>query len=240
MTDLVPIRKGKSTQVSLVDIQDRLDARKQIAETRGTISTRKAMVERAKQELAVDPLGSMVEIQDAAKDLADTFDPSITVDEAPFSKEQIQKISDEFVALERLRVQIEALTESRYRQLVFAHLDETVKPVPGRPVPQIPGKMAAEGPGPHYIFERRGGNRANPDLNVETLHDDLPAEVAAQVYVTIHHPPVPAWDEKVFDEGKFGELVDAGIIDLDVVAPHLTPGDWRTPSFYKTRVEGDE
>lgn len=238
MTNLVPVRKGHSTQISLAEIQDRLDARNQIAETRTPTSTRKSRVEKAKSEFAVNPLDTLVEIQEAARALANVFDASITSDSAPFSQEQINQISDEFMALERLRVQIEAM-EDRYRELTFAHLDETVTRVPGRPVSQTPGKMEADGPGDHYIFERRGGNRANPDLNTETLRGSLSSEVAAQIYVTIHHPAVPAWDEEVFDEAKFGQLVDEGIIDLDDVAPHLTPGKWRTPSFYKTLVKGD-
>jgi len=239
MTDLVHIKKGSLTSVSLLDIQDRLDARAQIAETRTTTSTRKARVEQAQRVFATDPTETMVQIEDAAASLAIKFDPSITLESVPLSKAQINKLSDEFVELERLRVEIEAM-QGRYRQLIFAHLDETVARVPGRPVSQIPGKVEADGPGEHYIFERRGGNRDNPDLNVEALRSVLPPEVVAVVYKTLHHPAVPAYDEQIFDEGAFGELVDAGVIDLDVVAPHLTPGKWRTPAFYKTPVRGDK
>ena len=99
--------------------------------------------------------------------------------------------------------------------------------------------MAAQGPGPHYVFERRGGNRANPNLDVEGLRSVLPEEIAAQVYKTVHHDAVAAWDEPVFDETEFGRLVDEGKIDLDVVAEYLTAGAWRTPSFYKTLVDGE-
>lgn len=239
MTDLVHIKKGSSTQVSLLDIQDRLDARAQIAETRTTTSTRRARVEQAQRVFAVDPTTTMVEIEDAAADLAMTFDSSITLESVPLSKAQINKLSDEFLALERLRVQIEAM-QGRYRDLIYAHLDETVTPIPGRPVSQTPGRVEADGPGDHMIFERRGGNRADPDLNAEGLRNALPAEVVPLVYKVLHHDPVPAWDEQIFDEGAFGELVSTGVIDLDVVAPFLTPGKYRTPAFYKTRVDGSK
>lgn len=239
MTDLVPIRKGKATQISLADLQDRLDARQQVAETRTTTSTRKSRVARAKESFSADPLETLVEIQVRAKSLADVFDASITEEAVPLSQEQINALSREYHELDKLKVQIEAL-EARYRPLIFGHLDETGPKIPGRPPSQVPGKVEAEGPGPHYVFERRGGNRENPDLDTVGLRDVLPAEVAAQVYVTVHHPMVPAWDEEVFDEGRFGELVDEGKIDLDVVADYLTPGKWRTPSFYKILVDGEK
>jgi len=239
MTDLVPIRKGKSTQVSLADLQDRLDARNQIAEARTSSSTRKARVEEAKRAFKLDPLKTMVQIQDLACGLADVFDAEVSLDSVPLSRSDIEKLSNEYFHLDRLKSQIEAL-ETRYRALIFAHLDEVGLKVPGRPPAQVPGKVEAEGPGPHYIFERRGGNRANPDLNTDSLRGALPPEIATQVYLTMHHAAVDAWDEQVFDEGRFGELVDAGLIDLDVVAEHLTPGPWRTPSFYKIFVDGGE
>jgi hypothetical protein len=236
-TDLVHIRRGTSTQVSLYDLQDRLDARAEIAETRTTTSTRKARVEQAQRVFAIDPTQTMVELEDAAAELAVTFDPSITLAEVPLSKAQIRKLSDEFIALERLKTQIEAM-QGRYRELIYAHLDETVARVPGRPASQVPGKVEAEGDGPRIIFERRGGNRKDPDLDAEGLRSVLPADVVAKVYKTLHHAAVAAYDEPIFDEGAFGELVNDGTIDLDVVAPFLTPGEWRTPSFYKTLVDG--
>jgi hypothetical protein len=236
VTDLVPIRKGKATQISLADLQDRLDARRQVAETRTATSSRKSRVSQAKNKFSEDPLETLVEIQGRAKSLADTFDASITEESVPLSQEQINALSREYLELDKLRVQIEAL-EARYKPLIFGHLNEVGPKIAGRPASQVPGKVEAEGPGPHYVFERRGGNREDPDLDTAGLREILPAEVAAQVYVTVHHPAVPAWDEEVFDEGLFGELVDKGKIDLDVVAPFLTPGKWRTPSFYKTLVE---
>lgn len=238
MTELVPIRKGKSTQVSLADLQERLDARQEVAETRSSVSTRKARVEAARRAFLIDPLETLVEIQVRASALVDVFDASITLEDVPLSQGQINKLSDELLQLERLKVELEAL-ETRYRALSFAHLDETLPRIPGRPASQVPGKIAASSPGPHYIFERRGGNRKDPSLNTDTLREVLPPEVAAQIYVTIHHEAVPAYDEQVFDEGRFGELVQSQVIDLDVVAPHLTPGEWRTPSLHKTLVDGE-
>ncbi len=141
--------------------------------------------------------------------------------------------------MERLKIELAAL-EGRYRSLVFAHLDETGPKIPGRPAAQVPGKVEAKGDGSRYVFERRGGNRSNPDLNTESLREVLPQELAAQLYKTVQHPAVPAWEEKVFDMDCFGKLVDDGKIDLDVVADHLTPGKWNTPSFYKTLVDGDK
>lgn len=187
--------------------------------------------------MELDALGVLVEIQNLAQSLADLFDAEIAVDGVPLSQDQINTLSDEYLRFDKLKVELEAL-EGRYRSLIFAHLDETGPKIPGRPASQVPGKVEASGPGPRYVFERRGGNRANPELDTDALREALPEELAAQVYVTVHHDPVPAWDEEVFDEGRFCELVDAGRIDLDVVAEHLTPGAWRTPSFYKTLVEG--
>lgn len=238
MTELVPIRRGSKSQVSLLDIQDRLDARRQVAEVRSPTSTRKSRVEEAKRAFEIDSTATLVEIQDQARALADAFDPSITQESVPLSQAQINKLSEEFDLLEKLRIQIAAL-EGRYRSLIFAHLDETGPRIPGRPAGQVPGKVEAAGPGRHYVFERRGGNRSDPDLDAEGLRAELPAEIAARVFVTIHHPAVEAWDEQVFDEGAFGELVDNGAIDLDVVAKHLTPGPWRTPQFFKTLMNGD-
>lgn len=235
MTAMVPVRKGKSTRVSLSDIQERLDARKQIAETRSGTSTKKARVEEAKRVFQVDPLETLSEIQGRARALAAAFDGTITLEDVPLSQNQINKLSYEFYQLEKLQAEIAAL-ETRYRNLVFAHLDKTVTRVPGRPTSQIPGKVSADGPGPHYDFERRGGNRANPDLDVLGLKDELSDEIVAKVYVTVHHKAVKSYDEDVFDEEAFGELVESGEIDLDVVAKYLTPGAWRTPSFYKTLV----
>lgn len=238
MTDLVPIRKGQSTQVSLADLAERL-ARKQIAEGRTTVSTRKARVAEAKKSFEVDPLDTLVEIQGRAKELADVFDASITEETLPLSQVQINTLSHEFYQLEQLRVQIEAL-EGRYRVLIYGHLDETGSKIPGRPASQVPGKVAAEGPGPHYVFERRGGNRKDPDLDAEGLRSVLPADLVAQVYKSVHHDAVDAWDEAVFDVERFGELVEKGKIDLDVLADYLTPGAYRTPSFYKTLVDGEK
>ncbi len=239
MNDLVSIRKGGSTQVSLADLQDRLDARQQVAETRTTTSTRKARVADAKKGFAVDPLETLVEIQSISKALVDIFDASITEATVPLSQAQINTLSDEFLQLDRLKVRIEAL-EARYRALTFGHLDETGPKVPGRPASQVPGKMAAEGPGPHYIFERRGGNRNDPDLDVVGMREVLSPEIVSEVYLTVTHPAIEAWEENVFDEGRFGELVDQGKIDLDVVAPFLAAGKWRTPAFYKTLVDGEK
>jgi len=238
-TDLVKVRKGGATQVSLADLQTRLDARNEVAETRTTTSTRKARVADAKKGFAVDPLETLVEIQARAQALVDTFDATITEDTVPLSQAQINRLSSEFLQLDKLKVQIEAL-EARYKTLTFGHLDETGPKIPGRPASQVPGKMAAEGPGPYYIFERRGGNRNDPDLDVVSMREVLPAEVVAEIYLTVSHPAVAAWDEDVFDEGRFAELVDEGKIDLDVVAPFLTAGKWRTPSFYKTLVDGEK
>lgn len=238
MTDIVPIRRGKTNQVSLLDIQEALDARKQIAEARTSTSTRKSRVEGAKRAFVIDSFTTLMEIQEQAHVLAEAFDASITVESIPLSQVQINKLSEEFLALERLKVQIEAM-ETRYRSLVFAHLDETGPNIPGRPASQVPGKVEATSSGPHYFFERRGGNRGNPELDVDALRAVLPEHLAAQIFVTIHHPVVEAWDEQVFDEAAFGELVEKGFIDLDVVADHLTPGAWRNPSFYKTLMDGE-
>lgn len=238
MTDLVPIRKGKSTQVSLVDLADRV-ARQEIAETRTSVSTRKARGEAAKKQFKLDPLETLVEIQGRARALADAFDATITEATLPLSQAQINTLSYEFYQLEQLKLKMDAL-EGRYRTLIYGHLDETLPKVTGRPAAQVPGKVEAEGPGPHYVFERRGGNRANPDLDAEGLRDALPANLVGQVYKTVHHDAVPAWDEPVFDETTFLALVDDGKIDLDVVAEYLTPGEYRTPSFYKTLVDGEK
>lgn len=238
MTDLVPTRKGKPTQVSLADLQDKLDARRQISETRSGTSTRKARVEDAKRVFDVDPLKTLEEIERRATLLSEVFDRTINQDAVPLNQRQVNRLSYELYQLEKLKVEIEAL-ETRYKSLVYAHLDSTVKKVPGRPLSQTPGKVVAEGPGPHYILERRGGNRGNPSLNTESLREVLPADVAVQIYKTVHHDAVPARDEEVFDEGRFAELVELGVIDLDVVQEHLIPGEWRTPSFYKTLVEGE-
>ena len=239
MTDLVPVRKGKPTQISLADLQERLDARSEIAKNRSTTSTKKSRIEEAEKVFRVNPYETLVEIQILATNLADLFDDSISVETTPLSQADVDQLSEEFSHLERLKAQIVAL-ETRYRELIFSHLDKTSTKVPGRPASQVPGKVEASGPGQHYVFERRGGNREAPELDTEGLREALPEEIAAQIYVTVHHDPVPAWDEKVFDEAKFGELVDSGIIDLDVVAKYLTPGSWRTPSFYKTLVGGAE
>lgn len=235
--DLVVVRKkGKPTQLSLLEIQDRLDARVQVAAIRPPVtSTRKAKVEQAKREFEVDPLDTMVGIQASATKLADIFDPTITPETVPLTQEQKNKLGEEFKALEELRIRIEAM-QDRYRAIIFSHLDVVSPYIPGRPPSQVPGKVESE----DYVFERRGGNRENPDLNTETLRDDLTPEQVALVYKTVHHPAVPEWDEPIFDEGEFGDLVNAGKIDLDVVAKHLTPGDWRTPAFYKTPVEGSK
>lgn len=240
MTDLVPVRKGKSAQVTLAELQNRLDARREVEETRATtLSTKKARIEAAKKAFELDPLKTVVTIQDLAGDLADIFDGEISLDTIPLSQSDVDKLSNEFYHLERLQAQISAL-ETRYRALIFAHLDETGPKIAGRPAAQVPGKVEATGPGPHYVFERRGGNRADPDLNVVTLREALPKDIADQIFLTIHHPATAAWDEDVFDQETFGRLVDEGKIDLDVVADHLTPGDWRKPSFYKTLVDGEK
>lgn len=239
MTDLVPIRKGKSTQVSLTELQDRLDARQQIAETRSVTSSRKSRVEEAKRTFKVDPTATLNDIRYWARALVESFDRETTLETIPLTEKQIRNLSSEFYKLEKLKTQIEAL-EGRYRELIFAHLDETGPKILGRPASQVPGKVEAYDSEPHYVFERRGGNRANPNLDTQSLRNALPEELAAQVYLTVHHDPVPAWDEEVFDEGRFGDLVDQGKIDLDIVAEHLTPGQWRTPSFYKTLVDGGE
>lgn len=239
MTDLVPVNKGKKHQISLLVIQDRLDARREVEEARSGVSTRKSRVEDARRDFVVDPLRTVVGIQDSAKNLADTFDASITDSSIPLTQDQINRLSAEFVKVEELKVQLEAL-EGRYRSLIFGHLDETGPKIPGRPPAQVPGKVEAEGPGLHYVFERRGGNRESPDLDIEGLRKALPPHLAEMIYKTVHHPAVDEWDEDVFDEAEFGRLVDAGTIDLDVVAAYLNPGKWRTPSFYKTPVEGSK
>ena len=237
MKELVSIRRGKSTQVSLADIQERLDARAQVAETRSVVSTKKARLEEAKRVFEIDPEATLNQIMLRAQTLSDAFDRTIDLNSVPLSQKQINRLSDEFFELEDLKAQVAAL-ETRYRALVYAHLDETLPKIPGRPAAQVPGKVEATGPGDHFVFERRGGNRENPDLDVVGMRDELPDEVVSQIYVTVHHEAVPAYDEHVFDEGRFGELVSDGTIDLDVVAKHLTVGKWRTPSFYKTLVSG--
>lgn len=237
MNELVSIRKGKSNQVSLAELQNRLDARAQVADDRSVVSTRKARIEEAKRVFEIDPEATLNQIMLRARTLSDAFDKTIDLNSVPLSQKQINRLSDEFFELEDLKAQVAAL-ETRYRALVYAHLDETVAKVPGRPAAQVPGKVEATGPGDRYIFERRGGNREDPDLDVVSLKDELPDEVVAQIYVTVHHEAVPAHDEQIFDAGRFGELVNDGVIDLDVVAKHLTAGKWRTPSFYKTLVSG--
>ena len=238
MTELVPVRRGKSTQLSLADIQTKLDARKQVEETRTTTSTRKARVEEAKRVHQDDPQATLVEIQELSRMLASIFDPEITPASAPLTRVQINKISDEFLQFDRLRIRIEAL-EERYRELVYAHLNEVGPKIPGRPASQVPGKVEADGPGPHYVFERRGGNREDALLDADGMREVLPPDVVAQIYATVQHPAVEAWEEEVFNEAAFAKLVEKGVIDLDTVAPFLTPGKWRKPSFYKTLVDGD-
>jgi hypothetical protein len=239
MTDLVPIRKGHSTQISLVRLQDLLDAREQVDDTKTTLSTKKARAAAAKKSFELDPLKTMVTIQDLAGDLADIFDGEISLESVPLSQDDVDKLSNEFMHLERLQAQIAAL-ETRYRTLIYAHLDQTSPKIVGRPAAQVPGKVEASGPGPHIVFERRGGNRSNPDLDTEGLREVLPGHLADMIYKSVHHPAMEAYDEPVFDEAEFGRLVDAGLIDLDVVAEFLTPGAWRTPAFYKTLVDGEK
>lgn len=235
---LVPIRKGGATQVSLLDLAERV-ARRQIEETRTVTSTRKARVEEAKKNFEINPLNTIADIKFYADALAREFDSSITEKSIPLDQKQINTLSDEFLQLERIRIQIEALSD-RYKALVFAHLDRTLPKVEGRPASHVPGKVEAEGPGPHYVFERRGGKREDPDVDVDGLCRELPPELVAQIRKTVHHDAVAAWDEPVFDEARFDELVEEGAIDLDVVAKYLTPGKRRTPTFYKTLVDGDQ
>jgi len=238
MTDLIPIRKGKATQVSLADLQTILDHKKAVEEARsGDVSTRKARVEEAKRVFSIDPIKTLKEMQYWAMALFETFDKDTSLETIPLTQRQINNLSSEFYKLEQLKIQIEAL-EGRYRELVFSHLDATGPSIPGRPASQVPGKVAAKDPEDHYEFERRGGNRKDPDLNVQGLLSELPAEVASKLLVTVHHKATEAWDETVFDEHEFVKLVDAGVIDLDIVAKHLTPGEWRTPSFHKILVRG--
>lgn len=237
-TALVPIRKSGATQVSLMDLAEQV-ARKQIADIRVTVSSRKARVSDAKKKFAADPLETLSEIQDRARALFDVFDASIIEETLPLNQAQINTLSAEFFELEQLRIKIEALAD-RYKTLVYGHLDQTGPKVEGRPASQVPGKVEAEGPEPHYIFERRGGNRDNPDLDAAGMREALPAHLAEMIYKTVHHPAVEEWDEDVFDQDEFVRLVDAGLIDLDVVARFLTPGKWRTPSFYKTLVDGEQ
>jgi len=239
MTDLIAVRKGKPTQVSLADLQSRLDARKEIEETRTATSSRRSRVEEAKRVFGFDPLATLEEIQGHATALAAAFDSTITPADVPLSQGQVNTLSAEFLHLDQLKLQIEAL-ETRYRTLVFAHLDETVTRVPGRPASQTPGKVEADGPGLHYVFERRGGNRANPTLDALGLKNELTPAQIAKVYKTVHHKAVAAYDEDVFDEAAFGELIESGELDLDVVAPYLTAGDWRTPQLYKTLVDSHD
>lgn len=238
MTSLVPVHKDGSTQISLTDLQDKLDARAELAaEGTGAVSTRKSRVAKAKQDFQADPVRTVLNIEVMASDFVDAYDDTITVDSVPLAQDQINQISNEWMRLDRLKTEIEAL-ETRYRELIFAHLDETGPKIPGRPASHTPGQVAAEGPGPHIIFARRGGNRANPELDAEGLKAVLPDEIAAQLFVTVHHDPVPAWDEKVFNEERLNELVASGQIDLDTLAPFLKPGARRTPTFNKTLVDG--
>lgn len=240
-TDLVPVRKGGAAQISLSEIQDRLDRRKTVEQVRAEVTntTKKARAAQAKAAFRESPLETLINIQAEAEALAYVFDASITAQSVPFSQAQIDKLSQEYGHLEKLMLQLAAL-EERYRELTFAHLDETGPKIPGRPASQVPGKMEPSGDGPRHVFERRGGNRNHPDLDVVGLRKVLSPEQVAQLYVTVNHPAVPAWKEEVFDEGRFGELVDKGDIDLDVVADFLTPGEWRTPSFHKTLVGGEK
>lgn len=239
MTALIPVRSGKSTQVSLTVLQDLLDRRAALAATRTTTSTKKGRVESAKRSFQADPLGTVVDIQNLAGGLADIFDAEIDLDSIPLDQDAIDRLSHEYLHLERLQAKLEALS-TRYRELIFAHLDVTVPRVPGRPASQVPGKVEASGPDPHYIFERRGGNRANPSLDTDGLRSALPPHLAAQVFVTKHHPAVEAYEEDVFDQDAFEKLVNDGSIDLDLVARYLTPGDWRSPAFWKTLVDGED
>lgn len=237
MTDLVPTRKaGKS--ITLADLQNLLDSRADIAKGREVVSTKKARIEQAKENFKIDPEATVDEIHDLFSDFAKIFDPDITLDSVPLNRAQINTLSEEYRRLDQVAARLEALM-GRYRATIFAHLDETVDRIPGRPVSQTPGKVEADGPGEHYIFERRGGNRANPDLDTKGLREELPAHIVAQIFATVTRPAVEAYTEEVFDEAKFGELVNSGAIDMDLVAKHLKAGKWREPSFHKTLVEGE-
>src|SRR5689334_21372572 len=101
MTDLVHIPAGTSRQVSLADLQDRLDARKQVEETRSPTSTRKARVAEAKRDFSVNPIVVLDEMRDLARRLFDVFDPKITEESVPLTQAQINKLSEEFLHLER-------------------------------------------------------------------------------------------------------------------------------------------
>lgn len=237
-TDLVPVRKGTATQISLASLQSLLDSRKVVEESHTVTSTQKSRIASAKKGFEESPLETLLRLQESARALADTFDATVTTATVPLSREQIKQVSDEYLILEQIKIMVTAL-EPRYRELVFAHLDETVTRVPGRPVSQTPGKIEAETTGDHYIFERRGGNRGNAVLDTDGLRAELPAEVAAQVFKTVTHAPVPAWTEEVFDQGALEELANRGLVDLDVVAKHMTAGKWNTPTFNKTLVKGE-
>lgn len=240
MTDLVNFSENqKPSQLSLAEIQSRLDARQiETPEGRPVVaSTKKAMAEKAKADFESNPIVVLDEIRHLASALFNVFDPKITVETVPLTANQVVRLSGEFYKLEQLKTKIAAI-EPRYRELIFAHLNKTLPKVPGRPAAQVPGKVEAEDPEPHYVFERRGGNRGNPDLDVKSLCEELPDDLVAQIFSTVHHEPVAAWDEEVFDEARFGYLVESGAIPLDLVAKHLKPGAWRTPTFYTTLVEG--
>jgi len=239
MTELVPTRKDSADhQITLAEIQDQLDARNQQVETRSSAPSRKSRVAGAKRAFDFDPEKTLDEIKLRANLLAEVFDRGITEAAIPLSQRQINRLSYEFYQLDKLKIELEAL-ETRYRALVYAHLDNTVERIPGRPASQTPGKVAAEGPGPHHVFERRGGGRSSPTLDLDSLREALPQNIVAELYKTVHYEAVPARDEERFDQSRSLELVDAGVIDLDVVAEHLIPGEWRTPSFYKTLVDGE-
>lgn len=235
MTDLVVTGKNSKGQVTLSALQDLLDAREEAAEARGVVSTKKAQVEQAKREFALDPLATVEDMHALVTKLCSIFGDEIDRDSVPLRQIEIDTLSEEFKLVEEIKAKLEAL-EGRYKELIFAHLDETGPRIPGRPACQVPGKVEASGPDDHYVFERRGGNRADPDLNTDGLREVLPAHLNAKIFATVVHPAVEAYEEEVFDEVEFGKLVEAGQIDLDTVAKYLTPGPWRKPSFWKTRV----
>lgn len=155
------------------------------------------------------------------------------------SQEQVDALGEEYLLWQKFNDFLESRNKT-FRGMVFSTLDEQASQTSSSVPPhQTKGKLVANTSEGKLSFNREGGDRKKPTVDVDRLKEVVGDSRFEKLTdkIKVRRQVIPAHTEEKFSEEKFVEAVYNGDITFEEAQEVLIPGAWQTPRFTVRRVK---
>ena len=155
------------------------------------------------------------------------------------TEDEVRALGEEYVSWQKISDFLDSRNKT-FRSLVFKTLDENSEKLNSSTPPhQTKGKIEVETSEGKLSFNREGGDRKKPTVDVERLKEIVGEARFSKLVdkIKVRRQIIPAHTEEKFSEEKFVEAVYNGEITLEEAEQVLIPGEWQTPRFTVRRVK---